>query len=113
MIAAPNRRAQERREDKALIKDQASKAKRAIRAYNKRQLLERQTRREKDGFYGRPVADAISPSRSRIHKRKVKKGQPFGRIIVERIDVEAFTGRRIEVGYHATKGWRAHSLANG
>lgn len=67
-----------------------------LRRTAKRKLLERQTEREKSGFYTGSVASLISPSRSRVTKRKVKKGQPFGRII-----------RKISgMAYHATKGWR-------
>ena len=78
-----------------------------LKEYNlanaKRALLERQTRREKAGFYGRPVADAISPSRSRVTKRKVKKGTAFCRILHTKTD----SGR--EWQFHATKGWRSYA----
>lgn len=57
-----------------------------------RSLLERQTKRERADFYGRPVATALSPSRSRITKRKVRKGEAFGRYLTET--------------FHATKGHR-------
>lgn len=68
------------------------------RRASRRALLDRQTRREKEGYYeGKvSVASAISPSRSRVTKRRVKKGQPFGRIIAKVGGLE----------YHATKGWR-------
>lgn len=89
----------------ARIADKAATAtaREAARKVAKRALLERQTAREKSGFYSsRSVASAIAPSRSRITKRKVKKGQPFCRIIITQND-----GHR-EVSYHATKGWRSH-----
>jgi hypothetical protein len=68
------------------------------RKASRRALLDRQTRREKEGYYlGKvSVASVISPSRSRVTKRRVKKGQPFGRIITKAGGLE----------YHATKGWR-------
>ena len=72
----------------------------------KRALLERQTEREKsDAYTGRSVASSISPSRSRVMTRKVKKGAAFGRILT----TEEIGGR--EVSYHATKGWRSHRAA--
>jgi hypothetical protein len=82
------------------------KAEAAARARKEaqRQLLERQTRREKEGFYGRPVASAISESRSRITKRKVQKGKLNGRIL----ETKAKFGR--EWQYHATKGWRSYAV---
>lgn len=63
----------------------------------RRALHSRQTEREKHGLYsGRPVADCISPSRSRVTKRTVKKGQAYGRWL-----------RKIgDYALHATKGWR-------
>lgn len=59
-------------------------------------LLQRQTNREKADFYSRPVANVITPSRSRIHTRIVQKGKAYGRII------RAVAGMAL----HATKGWR-------
>lgn len=78
-----------------------------------RELLARQTRREKEGFYyGRPVADAISPSRSRVTTRKVKKGQAFGRIIRTKFS-DGTDGVAIgrEWQFHATKGWRSYAAS--
>lgn len=70
----------------------------------KRALLGRQTEREKAGLYvGLSVASTISPSRSRIQKRKVQKGQHFGRVI--RTIIEG--GR--EWRLHATRGWRSNA----
>lgn len=70
----------------------SSEAYKAARAEAKRVLLERQAAREKAEYYGRPVAMDISPSRSRIHSRTVKKGKPDGRLIWP--------------DFHATKGPR-------
>jgi hypothetical protein len=86
-------------------KQRTADAKAKARKDAQRQLLERQTRREKAGFYGRPLADFISPSRSRITKRKVQKGNLNGRIIKV---ISDDTG---ELQYHATKGWRSYSAA--
>lgn len=84
-------------------KEARSDAKIEDRRLAHRALLERQTQREKTGAYtGRSVASAISPSRSRITKRKVKKAKEFGRILL----TQMWGGR--EVSYHATKGWRSH-----
>lgn len=78
----------------------------AARAAAKRDLLDRQTEREKAGAYvGRSVAAAIAPSRSRLDKRKVQKGKPFGRIIRSIDDL----GREFRL--HATKGWRLYRPA--
>jgi len=71
----------------------------------RRALLQRQTRREKSGFYGKPVSGAITPSRSRVTKRKVKKGNAFCRILV----TKTVAGR--ELAYHATKGWRSNTVS--
>lgn len=76
------------------------------RAEGRRLLLQRQSEREKAGAYvGRSVAMAIAPSRSRVNKRKVQKGKPFGRII-RKIDEY---GREFRL--HATKGWRSYRAA--
>jgi hypothetical protein len=67
-------------------------------------LLERQTAREKAGAYtGRSTASSVAASRSRITKRKVKKGTPLGRIIAK-----YEIGNR-EIYLHATKGWRSRA----
>lgn len=93
----------ERQNDREEAKMALSMRKVASRKDAKRALLERQTEREKSGFYtGRSVGSTISPSRSRIAKRRVRKGDAFGRIIIS----EAHGGR--EISYHATKGWRSH-----
>ena len=78
-------------------------ARKKERAAAKRKLLERQTKREKDGLYtGRSVALSIAPSRSRANERRVQKGKAYGRILRTEI-----IGSR-EVSFHATKGWRSH-----
>ncbi|TPM89833.1 hypothetical protein [Mesorhizobium sp. B2-1-3A] len=84
---------------------QKAQAAAAARKEAQRRLLERQTRREKAGFYGRPLADFIAPSRSRVTKRKVKKGQAFCRII----ETKTESGRELQ--FHATKGWRSYRSA--
>lgn len=91
----------ERQERAAL----ASAAKQQARKEAQRERLERQTRREKAEFYGRAVASLISPSRSRITKRKVQKGKLEGRILTVKNEL----GR--ERQYHATKGWRSYRIA--
>jgi len=93
----------ERAEGRQELKEADRCAKERMRKERQNALLERQTVREKEGLYvGRSVASAVSPSRSRIDKRKVQKGKPFGRIL----HVEVFGSR--EVSYHATKGWRSN-----
>ena len=93
-----------RHEERTAAKAELSAMKQRIRKLAKRQLLEAQTLREKQGFYtGRSVAAAVAPSRSRVTKRKVKKGQMMGRILT----TEIIGGR--EVSYHATKGWRSRA----
>lgn len=83
-----------------------SEARAGARTTAKRALLERQSAREKAGAYtGRGTVANMASSRSRIATRKVKKGQPFGRIL--RVITEF--GR--EWSYHATKGWRSHRAA--
>jgi hypothetical protein len=74
-----------------------------LRRSGRRALLERQTAREKAGIYDGhiPVAALITPSRSRVTKRKVRKDVPFGRVLRE----QHRDGRKM--AYHATKGWRA------
>lgn len=92
-----------RAEERAAKKFAASTLKANARRTAKRALLERQTLREKsDAYTGRSVAAAIAPSRSRLDKRKVQKGKPFGRILVS----ETIGSR--EYSYHATKGVRSH-----
>ncbi|XAI96555.1 hypothetical protein [Microcystis phage Mae-JY35] len=87
----------ERHAARTAAKFRAMTEKRQARTEAKRSLLERQSRREKAGFYGeRGVAQDIAPSRSRRHTRLVQKGKPYGRII-KKID-----GMEL----HATKGWR-------
>lgn len=89
-----------------VAKAEFASAKMEARKTAKRSLLERQTVREKAGAYtSRSVAAAISPSRSRVTTRKVKKGVAFGRILTS----EIFGGR--EFSFHATKGWRSHRAA--
>lgn len=97
------RRAQERQLDK----EDRRLAKHALRTFAARKLLKRQTAREKSGFYEgtMPVAACLTPSRSRVTKRLVKKGQGYGRIIKEFVE----DGR--EIAFHATKGWRSNRLA--
>ena len=80
--------------------------KRAARTDAKRAMLERQSAREKAGAYtGRGTVANMASSRSRITTRKVKKGQPFGRIL------RAITEFGREWSFHATKGWRSHRAA--
>ena len=93
-----------RYEARMAAKSELSAYKQKVRKLAKRQLLELQTLREKQGFYsGRAVAAAIAPSRSRVTKRKVKKGQTMGRILTKET-----VGNR-EISYHATKGWRSRA----
>lgn len=93
----------ERHNNRAAAKIELAANKLEARKTAKRALLERQTVREKSGFYAaRSVAAAISPSRSRLTKRKVKKGAAFGRIIT------SYTIGLREISLHATKGWRSH-----
>ena len=75
----------------------ASEAKQAKRRAAKRALLERQTVREKSGFYAgqTTVASLLTGSRSGIRPHKIRKGQAFGRFLTE--------------CFHATKGWRANA----
>lgn len=88
---------------RAEAKAELAQGKLDARKVAKRSLLERQTAREKAELYtGRSVGASISPSRSRITKRRVKKGVPFGRIILTQ---GQFTR---EFTLHATKGWRSH-----
>lgn len=92
----------ERHAKRAADKAASTLQKQAARRIAQRALLGRQSEREKAGFYeGRSVASVISPSRSRVLKRRVKKGKEFGRIIF----TEKSGGR--EISYHATKGWRS------
>ena len=80
-------------------------AKARFRKERQKALLERQTEREKSGAYaGRGTKAAVSPSRSRINKRLVKKGQPFARILT----AFTYTSDGREFTFHATKGWRSH-----
>lgn len=96
----------ERQNARISAKADLSHAKQEGRKAAKRVLLERQTVREKSGFYsGRSVGASIAPSRSRIDKRKVRKGKAFGRIII------SFTEGSREFEFHATKGWRSHRAA--
>ncbi len=91
-------RQMKRAESRAAAKIDRAHNVRLERHNRQRDRLERQSRRELEGFYeGTPsVASRIAPSRSRINSRKVQKGQAFGRII------------RKAFGWHlhATKGWR-------
>lgn len=89
---------QDAKQERAAKRVEAAKAAR-------RALLQRQSRREKSGFYGKPVSDAITPSRSRITSRKVKKGNAFCRILI----TKPVAGR--ELSYHATKGWRSNRVS--
>lgn len=92
-----------RHEEREAAKEALAFEKRKSRSEAKRLLLAVQSAREKDGVYsGRSVASAISPSRSRLLKRKVKKGQYFCRILHSLV-----SGDR-EFFYHATKGWRSN-----
>jgi hypothetical protein len=94
----------ERHQKRTAIKDTLTLAKEQARTVAKRALLERQSARENAGAYtGRSVGASIAPSRSRVTKRKVKKGKEFGRILVT-----VPVGNR-EFSYHATKGWRSHA----
>lgn len=96
----------ERQMARAELKLAVSANKLAYRKTAKRALLERQSEREKSGFYsGTPLHVFLTGSRSRVTKRKVKKGQEFGRII----ETETIGAR--EYSYHATKGWRSHRSA--
>lgn len=84
-------------------------AKQKARTAAKRALLERQTRREKSGFYEgqRSVAESVATSRSRVHSTKnplkVSKSKAFGRVMRTFVTV---LGR--EMQFHATKGWRSY-----
>jgi hypothetical protein len=92
--------------ERRAAKSEASRAKVEARKVARRERLERQTAREKAGFYDSlpcSVAQAVTPSRSRIHTRKVSKGKPHGRILPGRTGFSA-AGRELEL--HATKGWR-------
>lgn len=84
------------------FKEQTAKRKRADRQNAKRDLLERQSRREKSGFYeGRiPVGVIIMETASRKSNKVIRKGVAFGRHL-----------RTVSLGgktwaLHATKGWR-------
>lgn len=92
----------ERQNDREEAKHALSMRKAVSRKDAKRALLERQTEREKSGFYTGSVAKLISPSRSRVTKRRVRKTDAFGRIIFK----QTVDGR--EISFHATKGWRSH-----
>ena len=111
-------RAEVRRERKALNKSKEQAAKQRARQNGRRALLRRQSDREKAGFYEgqRPVAQCIARSRSRVNSTKrplrVSKGKAFGRVILSYVntvpDWSLVAGRKYEVGYHATKGWRVN-----
>lgn len=95
------RRARERQ----AAKNEVTALKQAKRKLARRELLERQTRREKEDQYSGPsVASCVAKSRSRLNSRKVQKGALEGRIIL------TVTGKR-ERKYHATKGWRDYALS--
>ena len=95
-----------RQTDRQLARAHAKRAqhnaKRARRRIAYRDLLERQTRREKAGVYtGRSVGQNAALSRKTpIEKRRIAKGVPYGRILRE------YTVDGIEIMLHATKGWR-------
>lgn len=92
-----------RHEARTAAKAEASAAKITSRKTAHRALLERQTARENAGAYSeRGVAAFISPSRSRIATRTIKKGKAFGRII------KTIVVGGDEISLHATKGWRVH-----
>lgn len=95
-------RQQERAYARHVRKDQLTEMKRRVRAGAKRELLERQSRREKAGVYtGLSVGKMVRPSRSTpIAKQRIRKGKPFGRLIRE------YVVGGIEITLHATKGWR-------
>lgn len=77
----------------------------AARKTAQRERLERQTEREKNGFYSaRGVAWWMTGSRSTpIDQRKIAKRKPFGRIL------HSLVIDGVEIAYHATKGWRRHN----
>jgi hypothetical protein len=87
---------------RAQAKAERSVNKTQSRVDAKRARLVRQSAREKSGFYegGRGVAAAVAPSRSRVTKRLVAKGEAFGRHIRKTL----IAG--IEYALHPTKGWR-------
>lgn len=85
------RRAEARRE----AKEARSRMKALQHMEAGRALRERTRRREYNNPF--PLYAVMKGSRSRVEKRKVQKGRPFGRILFE-------VG---EAAYHATKGWRA------
>ena len=91
-----------RQMDREAEKQKVLTIKRGARKAAKAELLERQSAREKAGFYEgqQGTGMLVSPSRSRLDKRVVKKGQAYGRIIREAI----FGGKKFAL--HATKGWR-------
>lgn len=88
--------------DRASAKMGLGKAKRQLRRMRQRDLLERQTRREKDGVYaGRSVGMTMALSRSTPYdKRRIAKRPPYGRIL------RNYVLDGIEIMLHATKGWR-------
>jgi hypothetical protein len=93
----------QRAQFRAEVKRGQSLAKVNVRKKRQKELLERQTAREKAGAYtGRGTKAAVAKSRSRINARTVKKGHPFGRVLV------SYTEDEREISFHATKGWRDH-----
>ena len=98
-----SRQVQRQAEREALKRAVADKRD-ADRVAARRARLTRQTEREKSGFYeGTPsVLSALSQSRSRIVKRRVKKGNFAARILL----TKTVGGR--ERQFHATKGWRSY-----
>jgi hypothetical protein len=99
-ISRQVRRQQEREQQKLIRLNERHHA----RATAQRERLDRQTIREKSGFYsGTPsVASVMAPSRSRLTTRKVNKGTFGGRII------KVINKITHELQLHATKGWRTY-----
>lgn len=94
----------ERAEFRAELKEGKRRSAAQHRVARKNSLLQRQSEREKAGFYtGRGTHASVSKSRSRIAARKVNKGVPHGRIIET---VKEF-GREFQL--HATRGWRSYA----
>ena len=103
-------RQQKRNEDRQAAARAASAQKIDDRKEGRRALLRRQSAREKSGFYGFPVARARAESRSRVHNRKVQKGQFAGRILRTYTDT-ASVGKSRSIDVHATKGIRSYRIA--
>jgi hypothetical protein len=100
---SPKSRQVERAEFRVEVSRGELAAKLKARTSAQSALLTRQTEREKAGVYsGRGVRGSVSPSRSRLNTRTVKKGAAFARIITK------YTVAGRELSLHATKGWRSH-----